>query len=169
MKVPKVIRWLDNYLEEAIMVFFLILISCVMMFQIVVRYLFDSPMPWPEEFCRYCFVWSCMLATGFCIRKGSMLRVDVIFGLFPEKIAFILDVFSKILAAAFCFIMLGAAWNVTMNTLNIGQVSPAMQMPTWLLYISAPLGFALGAIRGVQSIILAFTSVKKNKEKGETK
>lgn len=169
MKVPKVIRWLDNYLEEAIMVIFLILISCVMMFQIVVRYLFDSPLPWPEEFCRYCFVWSCMLATGFCIRKGSMLRVDVIFGLFPEKIAFILDVFSKVLAAAFCFIMLGAAWNVTMNALNIGQVSPAMQMPTWLLYISAPLGFALGAIRGVQSIVMAVMSVKKKQEKGEAK
>ena len=63
--------------------------------------------------------------------------------------------------------MLGAAWNVTMNAYNIGQVRPAMQMPTWMLYISAPLGFLLGGIRGVQSVVLAIMEVKKKSKKGE--
>ena len=54
-----------------------------------------------------------------------------------------------------------------MNAYNIGQVSPAMQMPTWMLYISAPLGFLLGGIRGVQSVVLAIMEVKKKSKKGE--
>ena len=76
--MKKLLYWIDHYLEEAILVIFLILIACVMMLQIVVRYVFQSPLPWPEEFCRYCFVYSVMIATGYCIRNGSMLRVDVV-------------------------------------------------------------------------------------------
>lgn len=167
MKIPKVLRWLDRYLEEAILVIFLILISCVMMFQVVVRYVFKSPLPWPEEFCRYCFVFSVMIATGYCIRNGSMLRVDVVINLLPRGVAVVMDILSKLLAVAFCFIMLGAAYQVALNAYQIGQVSPAMQMPTWLLYASAPIGFFLGVVRGIQSVILTFMELKKSSGKGD--
>ena len=123
--MKKLLYWIDHYLEEAILVIFLILIACVMMLQIVVRYVFQSPLPWPEEFCRYCFVYSVMIATGYCIRNGSMLRVDVVINLFPRGIAFALDIFSKILATVFCFIMLKAAYNVMYTAYDIQQTSPA--------------------------------------------
>lgn len=45
------IKWLDEHFEEAIMVFLLALISCVMMAQIIARNIFNS-MTWPEEFSR---------------------------------------------------------------------------------------------------------------------
>ena len=160
--MKKLLYWIDHYLEEAILVIFLILIACVMMLQIVVRYVFQSPLPWPEEFCRYCFVYSVMIATGYCIRNGSMLRVDVVINLFPRGIAFALDIFSKILATVFCFIMLKAAYNVMYTAYDIQQTSPAMQMPIWILYSSAPLGFLLGGVRGIQGIILSFIEYRKN-------
>ena len=163
--MKKLLYWIDHYLEEAILVIFLILIACVMMLQIVVRYVFQSPLPWPEEFCRYCFVYSVMIATGYCIRNGSMLRVDVVINLFPRGIAFALDIFSKILATVFCFIMLKAAYNVMYTAYDIQQTSPAMQMPIWILYSSAPLGFLLGGVRGIQGIILSFIEYRKNHRK----
>ena len=165
VKVPKFLKWLDRYLEEAILVIFLILIACIMMFQVVVRYAFKNPLPWPEEFCRYCFVWSAMLATGYCIRKGSMLRVDMVINMFPRPVAAALDVVSKILAVAFCCIMFMPSWEVMQNSLKIGQLSPAMQMPIWILYLSAPLGFFSGIIRGIQSVILTLMELKNGDKK----
>ena len=171
MKVPKFLRWIDLYLEEAIMVIFLILISVIMMVQIAYRTVTGNAMPWPEEFCRYCFIWSCMIATGYCIRKGSMLRVDVVINLFPRGIAAALDILSKILAVVFCCIMLMPAWEVMMNSYSIEQISPAMRIPMWWIYISAPLGFFSGIVRGIQSVILTFMDLKKTgaekKEGGE--
>ncbi len=161
MKVPKFLSWIDQYLEEAIMVIFLILISVIMMLQIAYRTITGNAMPWPEEFCRYCFIWSCMIATGYCIRKGSMLRVDVVINLFPKKIAAVLDIFSKILAVIFCIILLAPAWKVMMSSYDIAQTSSAMRIPMWWIYISAPLGFLSGIIRGVQSVIITIMEVKK--------
>ena len=157
----KVIKWLDEHFEETFLVIFLVLISCITMLQIIARTFF-SALSWPEEFCRYCFVYSVMIATGYCIRNGSMLRVDVVINLFPRGIAFALDIFSKILATVFCFIMLKAAYNVMYTAYDIQQTSPAMQMPIWILYSSAPLGFLLGGVRGIQGIILSFIEYRKN-------
>ena len=91
-----------------------------------------------------------------------MLRVDVVINLFPRGIAFALDIFSKILATVFCFIMLKAAYNVMYTAYDIQQASPAMQMPIWILYSSAPLGFLLAGVRGIQGIILSFIEYRKN-------
>ena len=58
----KVLRWLDKYFEETVMMIFLAALSCAMMLQIISRFIFQHALPWPEEFCRYCFVYSVMLA-----------------------------------------------------------------------------------------------------------
>lgn len=59
----KAIKWLDENFEEFIMIIFLILLTCIMMLQVVMRYFFHNPLSWAEEACRYSFVYSVMLAT----------------------------------------------------------------------------------------------------------
>ena len=152
MKIHKKLEWLDNYLEESILVIFLMLICIAMFLQIIMRFVFRAPLTWPEEFCRYCFVVSVMLASGYCIRKGKMLRIDTVINLFPAKIAFLLDIFSSVLTLVFCCIMIRPAYTVMVGAFRISQVSPAMEIPVGFLYASAPLGFVVGAFRSIQSI-----------------
>lgn len=161
--MKKFLHWLDNYFEETILIIFLALLSCVMMVQVIMRYVLQTPLTWSEEFCRYCFVYSVMLATAYCIRTNRMLKVDVVISLFPKRVEQIMDIISKILATVFCLIMVIPSYNVMMST-QIGthwQTSPAMQVPMAVLYSCAPIGFALGTIRGVQSVILAIRDMVK--------
>ena len=161
LRIHKILERLDKYLDEFFLVIFLILICAVMFLQIIMRFVFRSPLTWPEEFCRYCFVVSAMLATAYCIRKGKMLRIDTVINLFPAKAAFVLDIFSSVLTLVFCCIMIRPAYTVTAGAFRISQVSPAMEIPVWILYISAPIGFVLGAFRSVQSI---WRKIKSGKE-----
>jgi len=89
--MKKIVSWLDDNLEETILVALLLAMSCIMMMQIVVRYVFSAPMSWPEEFCRYCFVYSGMLSAGYCIRKKVGIRVDLLVNFMPRPIQIILD------------------------------------------------------------------------------
>ena len=109
-----------------------------------------------------------MLATSYCIRTNRMLKVDVVISLLPKQMEQIMDVVSKILATVFCLLMIVPSYNVMMST-KIGanwQVSPAMQMPMALLYSSALVGFILGAVRGVQSVVLTVRDLMKGKKEG---
>lgn len=157
----KVLKWLDENLEEFIMVIFLIILTCVMMLQVIMRYFLRAPLSWAEEACRYSFVYSVMLATAYCIRKGRMLRVDVVITLFPPVVAKLLDLAAQLMAIIFCCIMLKPSWVVMASAFKIGNVSSGLELPMWILYTSAPVGFFLGIIRGVEVFVISLNIFKK--------
>lgn len=161
----KAIKWLDEHLEEFFMIIFLIILSCIMMLQVILRYFFKAPLTWAEEACRYCFVYSVMLATGYCIRKGSMLKVDVVINMFPPIVAKVLDLVAQVMAIVFCIIMLKPAWNVMMSAYNIGNTSSGMKLPMWILYTSAPVGMFLGIVRGIEVFVMSLKKFNKKEEK----
>lgn len=160
----KILKWLEENLEEAICVVLLILITVVTFMQIVLRNLpFTASLRWPEEFCRYCFVASAFISMGYCYRKKCVLAVDILANRLSPKGAKVLGVFNRIISIAFYAYMVLPAWNVAMNAKNMNQLSPAMQMPVWLLYIFAPIGFFLGFARGVQDLVIFIRSWKAKK------
>ena len=161
----KVLKWLEENLEEAICVILLILITAVTFMQIVLRNLpFTASLRWPEEFCRYCFVASAFISMGYCYRKNCVLAVDILATRLPELGAKILGVVNRVVSIAFYAYMIMPAWSVAMNAKTMGQLSPAMQIPVWLLYIFAPIGFTLGFLRGVQELVLYIKGWKTAKE-----
>ena len=150
----KVFKWLEENLEECICVIFLIAITCITFLQIVLRNLpFTTSLRWPEEFCRYCFVASAFISMGYCYRKNCVLAVDILSQHLPKFLAKILGILNRLVSIAFYGYMIMPAWGVAMNAMTRHQLSPAMQIPIWILYIFAPIGFGLGFLRGIQDLI----------------
>ena len=54
----KFLKKLDESFEEWLMVGLLVAIGIVMILQVVMRYIFKSPLAWAEEICKYMFVWT---------------------------------------------------------------------------------------------------------------
>ena len=82
--MKKVFTYLEENLEEILMVILLAALSIVIMIQVIARR-FDMGFTWAEEFCKYCFVYSGLLSAGYCIRKGVGLRVDVLYSFSPSR------------------------------------------------------------------------------------
>jgi TRAP-type C4-dicarboxylate transport system permease small subunit len=149
----KLLKWLDASFEDIILLIMLILITGAMSLQIVMRYIFISPLAWAEEFCRYCYIVSVFLSLAFTLKKGNMLRVNVVVDLFPTRLRNILGLFADILMLGAFVLFFRESVIRTLFVRTTGQVSPAMQIPTWLMYCVMILGFGLATIRSVQVII----------------
>ena len=136
----KVIKWLDEHFEETFLVFFLVLISCITMLQIIARTFFAA-LSWPEEFCRYCWIWSVFISLPYTMRKGNMLRVNVLVDLLPTKarnaINIVIDLINTVVMALFFY----GSITVIQNALNSGRTSPAMELPMAAVYICLLIGF----------------------------
>lgn len=152
----KVLKWLDENLEEAILMIFLVVMAVVMMAQVIMRYFFKASMPWPEEFCRMMFVFSGFLSMGYCVRKDKMLKVDILLGFFPEWLKKIIDVASKFITLAFFAYMAWASWGTVQAQKMLNMTTPAMNWPWWIVYASVTVGCVLGVLRQIEDLVRYF-------------
>lgn len=147
--MKKLIQFLDEDLEEALMVVCLVIITLVIMLNVVMRRL-GMTLPWPEELARYCYVYSGMFSAGYCLRRNVNFRVDLLYQVFPRPVKILIEYAGKILVLFLYAFMACASFNLLASTTS---VSTAMQIPMKYIYLSIPIGMTLGVIRGIQDII----------------
>ncbi len=151
----KVLKWLDEHFEEAILVVLLVLISCIELIQVIYRNLpFVDALTWPEEFCRFAWIWSVFLSLPFTIRKGSMLRVSVLVDMLPQAVRKIVNILIDLINAVVMAVLFRYSLDVVSKIRESAEASPAMTWPMWIVYSIMLLGFGLGAVRGVQMAVI---------------
>lgn len=148
----KAVKWLDKHFEEVILVVLLVAISIIILMQVIARNFFSS-ISWAEEVARFCWIWSVFLSLPYTIRYANMLRVNVVVDLLPEivrKVMYLaVEVVVTVMMAVFAFYSI----QVIQNYIKSAQTSPALQVPMWLIMLCTIVGFGLGTVRGIQSII----------------
>ena len=147
-----VLKRVNEHLEEVFLVFLLATITTIMAAQIIARTFFSS-MTWPEEFCRYCYIWTVFLSLGYTIKKGNALRVGILMDLLPHKLHKVIEIITNIIMLILFAILFRYSISYTSKLKVIGQTSPAMHIPMWIMYMSTVIGFGLAVIRMIQEII----------------
>ncbi len=147
----RIIKWLDQYFEETLLVILLALISCVELAQVVIRNLpFVPALTWAEEFCRYCWIWSVFLSLPYTLRRGTMLRVSALPDILPRKARRVVNTAVDVMTAAAMLFLGCHSVGVVGSILRSGETSPAMLWPMWVIYSVMLLGFFGGALRAGQ-------------------
>ncbi|MDR1535713.1 MAG: TRAP transporter small permease [Planctomycetota bacterium] len=146
-------KWLDEHFEESILIFFLIVITVLTGLQVLMRRVFSSPLSWSEELCRYCFMWSGFIGVAYCIRKRCEIHINTFLNLFHGVKHLILVVVGEII----CTFMYAAFFYTTAIIIRKAvasqQVSPAIGIPNYIIYIGALLAFGLALIRQIQNLV----------------
>ncbi|EGN65710.1 putative TRAP dicarboxylate transporter, DctQ subunit [Fusobacterium animalis 11_3_2] len=159
------LKALDDYLEEIILLILLVLMTCIMGIQIVSRYVFQNSLTWSEELVRYMFVWSAFLGIPFCIKHGLSIKVDQFRNLFPIPLQKALMYIDKIIIFVLFLVMFIYSCLVVKASYLSGQTSPAMQIPMWIVQLSVCVSSLLSMIRSIQN----FANLIRGKTKIEQK
>ena len=159
------LKALDDYLEEIILLILLVLMTCIMGIQIVSRYVFQNSLTWSEELVRYMFVWSAFLGIPFCIKPGLSIKVDQFRNLFPIPLQKALMYIDKIIIFVLFLVMFIYSCLVVKASYLSGQTSPAMQIPMWIVQLSVCVSSLLSMIRSIQN----FANLIRGKTKIEQK
>lgn len=158
----KVLKWLDDHLEETLLVICLVLISVICLGQVIIRNIPGvQPWTWAEEFCRFAWIWSVFLSLPYTIRKGNMLRVSVLLDLMPQWLHKIINIIVDLITTASMALLAFYSVSVVTKILESGETSPAMLWPMWTIYSTMILGFGLGAVRGIQMAIIHIKHFKE--------
>lgn len=154
----KALKWLDNNLEKSAIGVLLTMMIIVMSVQVVSRYVFNASLTWSEELTRYMFVWTGFLSLPYTIKHGLTLKIDQLFNLLPKGAQVVLNVVNHSLMIVFFVFMFYQSMGVVQSSLNSGQSSSALGIPTFLIQASALVGFGLAVIRTIQVLFGIFNN-----------
>ena len=83
--MKKVLHWLDENLEEFLLVVFLIAMTLIMGIQVLSRYVLGQSLSWSEEITRYLFIWSGFLSVSYCSKKCLSIKIEQFVAIFPRR------------------------------------------------------------------------------------
>lgn len=83
--MKKILHWLDENLEEFLLVFFLIAMTLIMGIQVFCRYVLGQSLSWSEEITRYLFIWSGFLSVSYCSKKCLSIKIEQFVAIFPQQ------------------------------------------------------------------------------------
>lgn len=156
----KIIRFLDDKLEEIILVTLLALMVLVMGIQIVCRYIFNYSLTWSEELTRYMFIWSAFISISYCIKRWISIKVDQVIKLLPKKWYVIAQLFLNAFLFILFFYLSVHGYKFLRQSIASGQKSPALGLPMPYVQCAPFVGFSLATIRSFQQIFLEINNIR---------
>lgn len=152
----KIIKWLDENLEEALMVLLLLAMTLIMGVQVFSRYALGMSLSWSEELTRYLFIWSGFLSVSFCSKKCLSIKVEQFVAIFPRRGRAVFKVVNHTFELIFFVYMIPFAAAYLMSAVHSGQVSPACGIPMYYIQAAPLVSFILVALRILQRWIIEF-------------
>lgn len=147
------LAWLDEHLEETVLIVLLLAITLLTGMQVVMRKVFANPLTWSEELCRFCFVWSGFWGIGYFIRQNCAIRITTLVTAMSPKVQRLMNIAANLISIVFFGLFLQASFVAVEQVHASGQVSPAMGLPISVLYIGALLGFMAALFRMIQATV----------------
>jgi TRAP-type transport system small permease protein len=108
---------------------------------VVLRYVFNSPLVWTEEFVVTLFVWTLMIGVPAALRSNLHIRIDVLVLRVGAAGRRILGVLALLAAAA---IVCGAIYAGVRHAAGVwNSVTPMLGFSMGWVFVSLPVGFSL--------------------------
>jgi TRAP-type mannitol/chloroaromatic compound transport system permease small subunit len=131
-----------------------VLDSIIILYEIICRYIFNSPNVWTNELCQYIFAAYTVLTGGYLMRLGMHINVDILYVHFPPRWQTLSKIitfpFFLLFVGAFLIIAVGFGWESLSKFEHSGS---AWDPPIFLVKICVPIGALLLLLQGVAELI----------------
>ena len=144
----KIIKY-SGYLASALFVS----IGFIISYEVVMRYIFNSPTVWVNEISRFLQIWATYLALTYTFHKKEFIRITVLYDKLNEKGKKILDFISDIFILTFSLFVLYFGWLIAYDSFKVGRTSSTiLDVPSFLTELAIPLCFSFLVIRVIVEI-----------------
>lgn len=133
-------------------------------YEVIARYIFNSPTNWAHEGMFLMFGMQYMLAAGFTERERGHVYVDIIHRYFPPRVKALVDVFTSSIFFIFTVAIFVTGYIFLMDSVRVWEVSfTEWGIQYWPVKITLPLGAALITLQGFSRLVkdIIFLSGKR--------
>ncbi len=148
--------WVDKingYVGEYVS-FWSIIAVFVYYYEVLARYLFNSPTNWAHESMFLMFGMQYVLAAGFTHREHAHVHVDVIYQYFPLRMKAAINVFTSIFFFIFCIVLFWTGWVFAADSIGVWEVSfTEWAIQYWPVKLTLSAGALLLLLDGITKLM----------------
>ncbi|HEY4541460.1 MAG TPA: TRAP transporter small permease [Noviherbaspirillum sp.] len=145
-------RLIDR-IEGFAMVVLILTATIVAVVQVAARYVFNNSLYWSEELILYALISMSFLAASMGVRHSAHISVEAVFAFVGPRTARVLKLVSAVLGMVFAGALAYYGWVLFSNTNDMGQLSPAMQIPVAYIYLTIPISAVLMFVRYLEQAV----------------
>ena len=145
----KIVKY-SGYLASALF----ITIGFIVSYEVIARYVFNSPTIWVNEVSRFLQIRATYLALTYSFHKKDFIRITVIYDKLNESGKKFLDFISFIFIIIFSSFVVYYGWLIAYDSLKVGRTSSTiLDVPSFLTELAIPLCFAFLVLRVILETI----------------
>ncbi|GAB3297559.1 TRAP transporter small permease [Pseudoclavibacter terrae] len=135
------------------------LISLVLVFQVFMRYVLNSPTVWSEEFATLMFVWCVMAAIPVAVRHSEHIAVTLVVDRMHGKVRRTFVVVAYVLTAAlFALVTVYAAMMLPTGARQLMTgltIASGVDVTLLAMYLMVPIGMGLSFLFSLEKLVAA--------------
>lgn len=135
MMREKIDKVLGNFLA-----FLMMVMTVVVLWGVFTRYVMASQASWSEELARFLLIWIGILGAAYAAGQRFHLAIDLLKPKLTEPNQKRLTIFINVIVIAFALtVMVIGGSRLLYITQVLGQLSPALRVPMWVIYSIVPI------------------------------
>ena len=165
-KFLKAIDRINEQTGKAVSYLVIILVA-VVLYEIFVRYLLNSPTIWAHEISQMIYGAYVILLGGYVLQRKGHVNVDILYNRFTPRTRAVIDLFTWLLFFYFCGLLLVKGWEMAWDSLLVLETEPtSFAPPVYPIKMMIPLGALLILLQGLAKFIRDLRLVISGKEGG---
>ena len=122
-------------------------------YEVMARYVFNSPTNWAHESMFLMFGAQYLIAGGFCLRENAHVRVDVLYMHLSKRAKAIMDLITSVFFFIFMLTLLITGWIFFKDAFDVQEVSfTEWGIQYWPVKFALPLGAILLMLQGIAQL-----------------
>jgi TRAP-type mannitol/chloroaromatic compound transport system permease small subunit len=173
-EVGETVRLIEQYLRFTdwlnqkfawIVAFMIVPMLFIMIWEIVMRYFFNSPSLWAYEISLFVYGAYIVLGGAYTHLAGGHVNVDIIWGQLPPRGRAMLDILTSGLAFLFLGVLFWVSLQITINSWQIGETTMSHWKPIYYpLRTTLPVGCFLFLMQLLAKLIRDILVVIKGED-----
>jgi TRAP-type C4-dicarboxylate transport system permease small subunit len=140
----------ERALDVLAVALFLLMFGVIIL-QIALRYLFNHPLVWTDEFAQYLFVWVAFLGWTMATRKRIHIGINVVADRLPAPARRALHAFWCVATIVFALILFVVGITITHRNADVQMVS--LDFAFWPVYLAVPFAALFLVVYGVRDLL----------------
>lgn len=122
----------------------ILLMGLIISYEVVCRYVFNSPTRWTQEVSIYLFMWTMLAASSYTLQVGKHVRVDLLIEHMQPRTRTIFEIITGVIGMIYCAIISVQAYEMLQMSIKYEKLSATLlRVPLWIPQSALLIGFVL--------------------------